>query len=128
MFSLAGVRYAALLAALAAVAGGEAFSHAEKVLPVTGCIGSLTTMTTVGYGDMTPTTTFGKVVTIIVMLVGIASVAVLTGAVAERFIAPQEEAIEFGERDLHAKLDQLQPNASTAWNHLWPMSGRRSGT
>jgi voltage-gated potassium channel len=107
VFSLAGVRYAALLAALTAIAGAQAFSHVEKVSAGDGLYWSMTTMTTVGYGDVTPTTTTGKVVAIIVMLVGIGFVAVLTGAVAERFIAPQEDAIQSGERELHDKLDAL---------------------
>jgi voltage-gated potassium channel len=106
-FSLAGVRYAALLAALTAVAGGEAFATAEKVPAGDGLYWSLTTMTTVGYGDVTPDTTTGKVVAIIVMLVGIGFIAVITGAIAQRFIAPQEDAIQSGERELHDKLDAL---------------------
>ncbi len=46
-------------------------------------------MTTVGYGDLTPHTTAGKIVAAIVMLVGIGFVALLTGAVAQAFIQPR---------------------------------------
>jgi voltage-gated potassium channel len=106
-FSLVGVRYAALLAALTAVTGGQAFATAERVSSADGLYWSLTTMTTVGYGDVTPDTTTGKVVAVIVMLVGIGFVAILTGAIAQRFIAPKEDAIEAGERELHDKLDAL---------------------
>jgi voltage-gated potassium channel len=106
-FSLVGVRYAGLLAALTAVAGGQAFATAEGVSSGDGLYWSLTTMTTVGYGDVTPATSTGKVVAVMVILVGIGFVAVLTGAIAQRFIAPQEDAIESGERELHDKLDAL---------------------
>ena len=52
-------------------------------------------MTTVGYGDLSPQTGGGKGLAAVVMLVGIGFVAILTGAVAERFLKPdvaEEEA------------------------------------
>ena len=51
-------------------------------------------MTTVGYGDELPTTTASNVLALMVMLVGIGFVAILTGAVAERFVKPSLEAEE----------------------------------
>ena len=56
---------------------------------------AITTMTTVGYGDLSPQTGGGKGLAAVVMLVGIGFVAILTGAVAERFLKPdvaEEEA------------------------------------
>jgi voltage-gated potassium channel len=44
-------------------------------------------VTTVGYGDIVPKTDAGRVIGIIVMLGGIGFVAVLTAAIAQRFIA-----------------------------------------
>jgi voltage-gated potassium channel len=115
VFSLAGVRYAALLAVLTAVAGAQAFSTAENVPTKEALYWSLTTMTTVGYGDVIPTTDTGRIVAVVVMLVGIGFVAVLTGAIAQRFIAPTEDAMVMGERELRdrlediaARLDQLE--------------------
>jgi voltage-gated potassium channel len=68
---------------------------------------ALSTMTTVGYGDVTPDTRTGQVIAVEVMLVGIGFVAILTGAIAQRFIAPSEQRIDSDERDLHAKVDEL---------------------
>lgn len=48
-------------------------------------------MTTVGYGDISPETETGRVIAIVVMLVGIGFLAVLTGAVAERFLTTRVE-------------------------------------
>lgn len=107
VFSLAGVRYAALLAVLTALAGAQAFSTAEKVPTDDALYWSISTMTTVGYGDVTPSTDAGRAIAVAVMLVGIGFVAVLTGAIAQRFIAPTEEAVLMGERELRDRLDAI---------------------
>ena len=64
-------------------------------------------MTTVGYGDVTPDTDSGQVIAVTVMIVGIGFAAVLTGAIAQRFVAEEEERIESDVHDLHAKVDEL---------------------
>jgi Ion channel len=69
-------------------------------------------MTTVGYGDLYPHTVSGKIVAVLVMLVGIGFVALLTGSIAEEFIRPQaakaaeEAAAERAqfEAEAHAQL------------------------
>jgi voltage-gated potassium channel Kch len=48
---------------------------------------STQTVTTVGYGDIVPTTTTGRIVGIIVMLAGIAFAAVLTAVITSSFVA-----------------------------------------
>lgn len=95
IFSLAGLRYIALLAVLTALGGGAAFAAAEKGHSTwDGVWWAVATMTTVGYGDLYPKTSVGRLIGIIVMLVGIGFIAVLTGAVAQRFLAPEVQAIE----------------------------------
>jgi voltage-gated potassium channel len=97
VFSLEGLRYVALLAALTALGGGAAFAAAEgrDVSTWDGVWWAVTTMTTVGYGDISPATDLGRGIAMVLMLVGIGFLAVLTGAVAERFLATRiEEAQE----------------------------------
>lgn len=100
MFSLDGVRYAAILAALTAVGGGYVYSaieHAQDPPPSVwdGVWWAVSTMTTVGYGDEFPLTTLGRIVAMVLMLVGIGFIAILTGAIAERFLAGEiEEVVE----------------------------------
>jgi voltage-gated potassium channel len=126
-FSLDGLRYAAILAMLTAVGGGYAYSAAESAqdpAPTVwdGVWWAVTTMTTVGYGDEYPTTTPGRMYAIALMLVGIGFIAILTGAIAERFLAAEiEDAIEATEeveatevevlaelQEIRSRLDRLE--------------------
>ncbi|HEX4929243.1 MAG TPA: ion channel [Gaiellaceae bacterium] len=128
VFTLDGVRYAAILAALTAVGGGYVFSAAEQnnshgaPSAWDGVWWAITTMTTVGYGDFFPESTLGRIVAIALMLVGIGFIAILTGAIAERFLATEiEEAVEAVEeveategevlaelREIRSRLDRLE--------------------
>jgi voltage-gated potassium channel len=48
---------------------------------------SIVTVTTVGYGDYTPVTVFGRITAILIMLVGLLTLAVVTAQVASNFVA-----------------------------------------
>jgi voltage-gated potassium channel len=98
LFSMEGLRYVALLAAITAVGGGAAFAALERKSTAQGIYWALTTMTTLG-SDVYPETAASKTLAVFVMLVGIGFVAILTGAVAQRFLAAQieEEAAEIDE-------------------------------
>ncbi len=95
MFSPEGVRAAAFFAAYTVVAGGLTFAVVEKgVNALEGLYWAVTTVTTVGYGDPNPETAAGKTIAVVVMLTGIGFVALLTGAIAQRFLAPQIQEVE----------------------------------
>jgi voltage-gated potassium channel len=106
LFSTQGLRYAALLALLTALGGGAAFASVEKGHSTwDGVWWSVTTMTTVGYGDLYPTTTEGRFLAIVVMLVGIGFIAILTGAVAQRFLAADVMTLE---RDVATEAESIE--------------------
>ena len=48
------------------------------------------TLTTVGYGDVTPMTSEGRVAAVILMLLGITLFAAITGTITSRFVAAEE--------------------------------------
>lgn len=109
LFSTEGVRDAAVLALVTVLGGGAAFAAIEKSQNLSAWDGvwwAMTTVTTVGYGDVRPYTDGGRVIAIVIMLVGIGFVAILTAAAAERFIASRREAVE-ERQDLAAKLDEI---------------------
>jgi len=92
LFTADGLRGAALIAAVAALGGGAMFSTFEKGNSVwDGVWWAVATMTTVGYGDLSPHTTGGRLIGIALKLIGIGFVALLTGAIAQRFLTPQLE-------------------------------------
>lgn len=51
---------------------------------------SFVTTTTVGYGDISPSTGLGRMVAVILMLVGIGFIGMLTGTIATYFITPKK--------------------------------------
>jgi voltage-gated potassium channel len=103
LLTFEGLRYVALLALLTAIAGGAAFAELEPGQNTAdGIYWAISTMTTVGYGNPSPTTTGAKVLAVVVMLVGIGFVAMLTGAIAQRFLGPE---IEEEAKEVEAQVD-----------------------
>lgn len=74
-------------------------------------------MTTVGYGDVAPKTPVGRVIACILMVVGIGFFALITGAVAERFVATDveqvEQEIEAGDAEILEQIDALGQQLQT---------------
>ena len=71
------------------VAGGitiRAIDHREYSSIWQGMWWSLQTVTTVGYGDVTPKDTAGKIVGAVVMLEGVAFLAIITAAITSTFV------------------------------------------
>jgi voltage-gated potassium channel len=107
VFSLEGLRYAALLAGLTVLGGGAAFAAVEQGRSTwDGVWWAITTMTTVGYGG-SPETQWGRAITIVLLIVGIGFVAVLTGAVAERFLESKIEDVTEATEEIEATEESL---------------------
>ena len=91
LFSNQGLQYAALMTMLVAVAGGFIFRAFEKssqhMSEWDGIFWALTTMTTLG-SQYEPHTLGSQLTTIGVLLVGVSFMAMLTGAIAQRFLNP----------------------------------------
>jgi voltage-gated potassium channel len=89
VFSLQGLRYAALIVFTIVVGGGVVFVAVEPGQNLStwdGLWWAAETVTTVAYGDIYPTTPLGRIVATVVMTAGIGFVALLTGALAQRFL------------------------------------------
>jgi voltage-gated potassium channel len=82
----------------------------EKTFPTIGAglWWAIQTVTTVGYGDLVPTSTAGRIVAALVMVAGIGFLTVVTAAITSSFIDSAKRRIQGNETDpLSAKLDQI---------------------
>jgi len=69
---------------------------------------AIQTVTTVGYGDLVPASTTGRLVAALVMVVGIGFLTVITAAITSAFVESARRRLQGSETDtLSAKLDQI---------------------
>ena len=98
-----GVRLAAVLAGASALGGGAVFADVEKGHSLwDGVWWAVTTMATVGYGDLAPKTVTGRLVALALMFIGVGFFALVTGAIAQRFLAAEVRDVEEAEHELLA--------------------------
>lgn len=121
VFSLQGLRFAALIVFTIVVGGGVLFVAVEpgqKLSTWDGLWWALETVTTVAYGDIYPTTPLGRIVAAVVMTTGVGFVALLTGALAQRFLygrdggkdqetSPEAQTSPDQQSEMIRKLDEL---------------------
>ena len=108
-------RYAAYLIATVWAASVVVFGTVEHLVdPETfpnvwlGMWWALETVTTVGYGDVVPAATAGKVIASFLLLGGLSLLAVVAGVVTSAFVAQaQAERQASGDDPVIAKLDNL---------------------
>jgi len=79
---------------------------------------SVVTLTTVGYGDISPTTVAGRVTAVALMIVGIGLVGTVTASVATYFISPKAQA---------SPVEYVRSQLSS-WNKLSREDRRRLAT
>jgi voltage-gated potassium channel len=119
-------RYAAYVIVVAWAIGVVVFGVVERLVdPGTfdnvwlGMWWAIQTVTTVGYGDVVPGSTAGKVIATFLMLGGLSLFAVVTGAITSAFVA-QRQKDTLGDEDpvvrrldeMTAKLDALQADVA----------------
>src|SRR5690242_6746243 len=95
--------------ALVVIGGGvliRVLDHHEYASIWVGMWWSLQTVTTVGYGDVTPKEPIGRMVGALVMLEGIAFLAIITAAITSSFVARAEREQHLAETAEEAALDE----------------------
>lgn len=81
-----GFKYMLMIAALFTLIGGSLISVFENIAFFDGVWWAFVTTTTVGYGDISPTSIGGRIVACILMIVGIGLVGSLTSTITSYFI------------------------------------------
>ena len=75
----------------------------------TGIWWAASTVTTIGYGDVVPTTSFGRLVAAGLMIFGFASLSLLTGIVASVFVTRHAEPEAFSRfSELERRLEEIE--------------------
>ncbi len=98
------------VAVIITVAGGiliRVFDHEEYRTIGKGLWFALETVTTVGYGDVTPAKTVGRVIAGVIMLTGIGFLAVVTASVTAALIESNRRRFATSEADLADRLDEV---------------------
>jgi voltage-gated potassium channel len=67
---------------------------------------AVTTVTTVGYGDVVPTDTPGRFVGAVLMICGYASLSLLTGVIASLLVSRRAAALDAAEEQALDKIDR----------------------
>lgn len=100
ILSRRGLVYVTAVATLLILGGGGLLSllEGESVHGkfFEGLWWAIVTVTTVGYGDIAPTTIWGRIVGVALMITGLGVISTLAAAVAAYFVS-QDESDEFGE-------------------------------
>ncbi len=96
----------------------------------TGLWWSIQTVTTVGYGDIVPTNTVGRLIATLVMLTGIAFLTVITATITSRFVEVARQRAEGARADavavqLHEISARLDAIETSVRNIAGPGDGTR---
>jgi voltage-gated potassium channel len=120
--------YAVVLAFIAVFGGGVAFAGLEDVSVFDGIYWANTTVNTVGYGDLSASTTGGKLLSMVLQWTGNVILAMLIGGVAafaqqlllgegveelEREVDEIEEDVEEVEEDVESLLENVRGLSTT---------------
>lgn len=74
------------------IVGAITYSMTEHVSLAQSFWWAIATATTVGYGDISPHTSVGKIVALVLMLVGIGVIGMLTSSIATYFVREDNKA------------------------------------
>jgi voltage-gated potassium channel Kch len=89
---------------------------------------TLQTVTTVGYGDDTPTSAVGRIIASVVMLVSIGLVTVITAAVTSLFISSvSREQERWNQQDAANALARIEEELTEAHDRLERIERRITG-
>lgn len=104
-----GFKYMLLITCLFVFLGGIAIHYAENMTFGDGIWWAFVTATTVGYGDISPSTAIGRGVATVLMLVGIGLIGSLTSTITSYFFNLQRKTVKDDVLELiKGKIDDIE--------------------
>ena len=109
LFKKRGFGYVSVVFLGVALGAGGLFALFEGYSLVDGLWWTVVTLTTVGYGDLSPATAGGRATAVVLMVTSIGVVSSITANIAAFFIEEDEENdLADGVRSLHRRLDRIE--------------------
>ena len=106
VLGFAGLRYVLVVLAGLLIGGGVVFSRLEEEHSVAdGIWWAVVTATSVGYGDLVPASSQGRVLATVLMLLGVGFMALLTAAIAAHIVDADEDG---NRRQVLRRLEEQQ--------------------
>lgn len=93
-FNTNGFKYVVFVTVLLILLGGISIHFAEGMSYADGIWWAFVTATTVGYGDISPTTLYGRMIAMILMLVGIGLIGTVTSTLTSYFLNQKTKSIK----------------------------------
>jgi len=76
--------------------------------PAEGLWWALVTVTTVGYGDVVPTTNAGRFFASVLILIGLGLLSLLTATIAAALISKQDSVVTHRQREEKRRIQELE--------------------
>lgn len=122
-FKTNNFNYVTYLTVFIVIIGAVAISIAEQMTFDNALWWSFVTTTTVGYGDISPVTNGGRIIAVVLMLVGIGFIGMLTGTIATFFLGVKStEKISYKQsviEDVKVKLDDFDSLSKEELQHMF---------
>lgn len=92
-FNTNGFKYVVFVTSLFIVLGGILIHFTENMSYSDGIWWAFVTATTVGYGDISPRTLYGRIIAMILMLVGIGLIGTVTSTITSYFLKTNRKSV-----------------------------------
>lgn len=120
-FNTNGFKYVVFFSIFVVLSGGVLISYTENRSFSDGIWWAFVTTTTVGYGDISPTTDIGRIIAAVLMLVGIGLIGSLTSTITSFFMnkSNNNDKVSQDRVDMVLKLyNELNTNEKDLFNKL----------
>lgn len=118
-FDTNGFKYMLLVSAIFVFTGGFLISAAENMTLQDGIWWAFVTTTTVGYGDISPSTHYGRIIAMVLMIVGIGLIGSVTSTLTSFFIYKKDVTISNDKVNMVLKMyNELNENEKKLFNNI----------